>query len=209
MVHAQPKPIEAAEAAYGAAPAELPALRLPPEIELTEALLLELSELNEAWRLERTAAGELSMTLPSFPLSSGIHVDLNYQMFGWSLVVREGRLFDAEIGIVLPDSTLTMPDAAWFDAAQAAQIDEHDFIRIAPAFVLEVRSASQTLVKQQDKMERWMANGVRLGWLVDPIQQTVWVYRPGEQPERLSRPLRVSGEPVLRGFVATFERIWR
>ena len=209
MVQAQPKPIEAAEVAHGAAPAELPALRLPPEIELTDALLLELSELNEAWRLERTAAGELSMTLPSFPLSSGIHVDLNYQMFGWSLVVREGRLFDAEIGIVLPDSTLTMPDAAWFDAAQAAQIDEHDFIRIAPAFVLEVRSASQTLVKQQDKMERWMANGVQLGWLVDPIQQTVWVYRPGEQPERLSRPLRVSGEPVLRGFVATFERIWR
>ena len=209
MVQAQPKPIEAAEVAHGAAPAELPALRLPPEIELTDALLLELSELNEAWRLERTADGELSMTLPSFPLSSGIHVDLNYQMFGWSLVVREGRLFDAEIGIVLPDSALTMPDAAWFDAAQAAQIDEHDFIRIAPAFVLEVRSASQTLVKQQDKMERWMANGVRLGWLVDPIQQTVWVYRPGEQPERLARPLRVSGEPVLRGFVATFERIWR
>ena len=209
MVQAQPKPIEAAEVAHGAAPAELPALRLPPEIELTDALLLELSELNEAWRLERTAAGELSMTLPSFPLSSGIHVDLNYQLFGWSLVVREGRLFDAEIGIVLPDSTLTMPDAAWFDAAQAAQIDEHDFIRIAPAFVLEVRSASQTLVKQQDKMERWMANGVQLGWLVDPIQQTVWVYRPGEEPERLSRPLRVSGEPVLRGFVATFERIWR
>ena len=54
-----------------------------------------------------------------------------------------------------------------------------------------------------------MANGVRLGWLVDPIQQTVWVYRPGEEPERLARPLRVSGEPVLRGFVATFERIWR
>ena len=154
MVRAQPKPIEAAE---------LPALRLPPEMELTDALLLELSELNEAWRLERTASGELSMTLPSFPLSSSIHVDLNYQLFGWSLAIREGRLFDAEIGIVLPDSALTMPDAAWFDAAQAAQIDEHDFIRIAPAFVLEVRSASQTLVKQQDKMERWMVNGVRLG----------------------------------------------
>lgn len=200
MVRAQPKPSEAAE---------LPALRLPPEMELTDALLLELSELNEAWRLERTASGELSMTLPSFPLSSSIHVDLNYQMFGWSLAIREGRLFDAEIGIVLPDSALTMPDAAWFDAAQAAQIDEHDFIRIAPAFVLEVRSASQTLVKQQDKMERWMVNGVRLGWLVDPIQETVWIYRPGEEPERLARPLRVSSEPVLRGFVATFERIWR
>lgn len=206
MVQAQLKPIEAARRG---APGEMPTLRLPPEIELTDALLLELSELNEAWRLERTADGELSMTLPSFPLSSGIHVDLSYQLFGWSLVIREGRLFDAEIGIVLPDSTLTMPDAAWLDAAQAAQIDEHDFIRIAPAFVLEVRSASQTLATQQDKMERWMANGVRLGWLVDPIQQAVWVYCPGEQPERLARPRQVSGEPVLRGFAATFERIWR
>ena len=187
----------------------LPALRLPARVEVTDDFLAEIGALNDCWRFERTAEGALAMTLPSFPLSSGIHADLGYQLFGWSLEVGAGRVFDAELGIALLDGSLRMPDAAWFDAAQAAEIDEGSFVRGAPAFVLEVRSSSQSIEQQQEQMEVWMANGSRLGWLVDPFEREVWVYREGvEGGERVGRPMRLGGEGVLEGFVATFERIW-
>lgn len=189
---------------------ELPALRLPPEVELTDELLLRLSAINDEWRLERTAEGELSMTLPAEQRSAGVHFELCGQLGRWIIEGGGGRGFESAIGCRLLDGSVREPDGCWIDDEHAARQLEDGFIVGAPAFVLEVRSRFDSVERQQEKMERWMANGTRLGWLVDPFDEIVWVYRQGEeQPEQLARPMQLSGEPVLKGFTATFERIWR
>ena len=76
--------------------------------------------------------------------------------------------------------------------------------------MLEVRSPSQSLQEQQTKMAGWMANGVRLGWLLDAFEETVWVYREGQpEPERLDRPMTLSGESVMEGLSVDLTRVWR
>ena len=57
-------------------------------------------------------------------------------------------------------------------------------------------------------MDEYRDNGAQLGWLIDPIERVVYVYRPGETTERLDAPQEVSGEPVLPGFVLRLEHIW-
>ena len=189
---------------------ELPALRLPPEIELTDDLLLRLSAANDGWRLERTAEGELSLALPAEQRSAGAHFEICGQLGRWIVGGGDGRGFESAIGCRLLDGSVREPDGCWIDDEHAARQLDDGFIVGAPAFVLEVRSRYDSVERQREKMERWMANGTRLGWLVDPFDEVVWVYRQGEeQPEDLARPMRVSGESVLKGFTAEFERIWR
>ena len=47
-----------------------------------------------------------------------------------------------------------------------------------------------------------------LGWLIDPQNQRVQVYRPGQPVEILEEPATVPGDPVLPGFVLNLSVIW-
>jgi Uma2 family endonuclease len=74
--------------------------------------------------------------------------------------------------------------------------------------VIELRSPSDRLGDLQGKMEEWIANGVRLGWLIDPEPRHVYVYRPDAPVERHDNPETISGDPVLPGFVLDLREIW-
>ena len=54
--------------------------------------------------------------------------------------------------------------------------------------------------KLQAKMLEYRDNGVRLGWLINPQQQQVEIYRIGRDVEILESPTTLSGEDVLPGF---------
>lgn len=82
------------------------------------------------------------------------------------------------------------------------------FAPICPDFVIELRSASDTLSTLQDKMQEYLANGALLGWLIDRKNRTVHVYRPDQEPEILDNPEVVSGDPELPGFVLRVVKIW-
>jgi Uma2 family endonuclease len=87
--------------------------------------------------------------------------------------------------------------------------DERDgYAQICPDFVIELRSATDSLSKAQQKMTEWIANGARLGWLIDPLEKRIWIYRPQRPAELLDQPATVSGDPELPGFTLQFERIW-
>jgi Uma2 family endonuclease len=103
------------------------------------------------------------------------------------------------------------PDAAWIlrsrlDAIPAAE--RAKFLPLCPDFVLELRSPTDRLAVVQAKMEEYLANGARLGWLLDPEQRRVYVYRPDAPVARLDRPETVAGDPVLPGFVLDLREIW-
>jgi Uma2 family endonuclease len=74
--------------------------------------------------------------------------------------------------------------------------------------VVEVRSATDYLDAQREKLQEYMDNGAALGWLIDPFEKTVHVYRPGVAPEILEEPQSVSADPVLPGFELQLEEIW-
>ena len=87
--------------------------------------------------------------------------------------------------------------------------DDEGFWRITPDLVIEIQSRNDDLSQLLAKMELWIANGARLGWLIDPYDQRLWVYRPGAEAVVLERPLELSDDAVLPGLVVDLRRIWR
>ena len=190
-------------------------LRLPPQWELTDERMVELGETNEPLGFERTAEGVLQITLPAGFETGRNEASVGAQIVVWRFERDLGEATGATSGYSLPDGGLLVPDAAWISDERLAsiagiEIEPTKPLPVAPDFVLEVRSLSQNIRDQQEKMERWMANGVRLGWLIDPYDALVWIYREGqEEPELLERPDTLSGEDVMVGLVVDLTRLWR
>ena len=105
------------------------------------------------------------------------------------------------------------PDASWVLKSRLAELTEEQksgFPHICPDFVIELRSGSDTLRGLQRKMAEYIANGTRLGWLIDSLDpmQRLYIYRPGVEVEVLDGLESVSGEPELPGFVLDLQFIW-
>ncbi len=187
------------------------ALRLPPDWELTNQRLLELCSLNETVPFEVDETGALILNMPSGHTSEWIAMEFVFAIRGWmdvdagDMVYGSGGLFE------LPDGNRRVPDAAWVGGSRMAGLDlfDGDPLPAAPDFVVEVRSLSDRIQDSQAKMDLWLRNGVRLGWLVDPFDQRIWVYRPDAEPVLLERPTELSDDEVLPGLVVDLRRIWR
>jgi Uma2 family endonuclease len=85
---------------------------------------------------------------------------------------------------------------------------DRSFAPICPDFVIELRSASDTLIYLQTKMQEYIDNGIFLGWLIDRKNRQVYIYRPDRSPEVLDRPEFVTGDPELPGFGLQMAKIW-
>ena len=208
MVSASTKPPLASTIVPGASTT----LRLPAEWQLTTDCLIELAALNEALFFARTAEGALVITGPPGNLSSKRGFAIGLQIANWALSRGSGDLGAADEGYELADSSVRTPDFSWVSNERLAEIEVSDegVWRVCPDFVLEVRSRGQSVPEQQRNMERWMANGVRLGWLVDAFTDSVWIYREGHaEPEQLDRPMTLSGESVMEGLSIDLTHVWR
>jgi Uma2 family endonuclease len=82
------------------------------------------------------------------------------------------------------------------------------FPRVCPAFVIELLSPSDSLAETSEKMERWIANGAQLGWLIDPYRRVVTVYEAGRDPVE-SSALKVDGSGSVEGFSLDLGKVWR
>ncbi len=75
------------------------------------------------------------------------------------------------------------------------------FAPICPDFVIEIRSKTDSIQELKAKMEEYRENGCRLGWLIDRIEKTVFIYREKESIEILTgEQVTLWGEAVLEGF---------
>ena len=189
----------------------LPTLRFPAECPLTDDLLLRISSLNDGLRFERDAEGALVIRWPEGGESSEIESEFNRLLGNWRRGHRDGRAYSSSAGIRRPDGSVRQPDACWISderLGDMSRAERRGIIATIPDFVVEVRSPSDQLAAQQDKMAEWIGFGVRLGVLVDPDDRLVFVYRPGREVERLERPSELSAEPELPGFTIDFEEVW-
>ena len=181
-------------------------------IGITDEQLIKISSDNGDLRLELTAKGELVVMPPSVSLTGWQEGELYFQLTLWARQDGTGITFGPSAGFRLPNGAVRAPDASWMlqERWQALTEDERKtFAHFCPDFVLELRSQSDTLVSLQGEMEEYMENGARLGWLVDPFQKRVHVYRPGTTVEVLQNPATVSGEAVLPGFELNIQSIWQ
>ena len=185
-------------------------LRLPTDWDLSDKALIALSELNEPWQLELTADGELVIMAPEGPESSERGGEVHIDVGNWNRAVGGGHVFGAQLGVRSDDGSLRAPDVAWMSNERWDQRDPNrGFLSICPEFIVEVVSPSSSFPDQQRKMQEWLNKGALLGWLLDPDQEIVIVYRPDAEPETLDRPATLSGEDVCEGLEVDLERIWK
>lgn len=165
---------------------------------------------NPDLRLEREADGGVIVMAPAGSDSSGRNAELVRQVGNWNYAARLGRTFDSSGGFTLPDGAVRAADVAWIADERWGRVPRDDrrrFAPIAPDFVAELRSPSDSLGDLRSKMGGYIAQGVRLGWLIDPETRTVEIYRPGRDPEILAKPETLSGEDVLPGLTVDLKGI--
>lgn len=189
-------------------------MELPSSIGLyvTQEQFAALAAVNRDLRLERNAQGELIVNPPTGWETGERNLSLTGQLYRWYEENEDlGKAFDSSTAFILPNGATRSPDASWvsqerWDALTPEQ--KGTFANICPDFVVELRSSSDRLEPSQEKMREYIDNGARLGWLLNPQQRQVEIYRPGLAVEILENPTDLSGEEVLPGFVLNLRRVW-
>ncbi len=179
-------------------------LKLDAIVQLTDDAFYALCQANPEIQFERTAKGELVIMPPTGGESGSRNRKLTQRLGNWTDEDKTGEAFDSSTMFQLPNGAYRSPDAAWItlERWEALSVREREvFPPICPDFVIELRSPSDSLRAIQNKMQEYIDNGARLGWLLDPQGQQVEIYRQGQEKEVLSLPTSLSGEEVLPDFV--------
>jgi Uma2 family endonuclease len=185
-------------------------VNLKPLFDLTDEAFYQLCRANPEVKFERTARGELVIMSPTGGESGHRNADITIDLGLWNRQTQLGMTFDSSTCFKLPNGADRSPDASWvrlepWEALTPEQ--RRKFPPLAPDFVVELRSATDDLETLQAKMLEYMENGVRLGWLINPQDRQVEIYRLGQSVEVLQEPQSLSGEDVLPGFVLHLNRI--
>ena len=189
-------------------------VRLPDDWDFSDEAMLKLWDLNPQWNIEVTEAGELSIMPGTGWDNSELAAEIIIDVGTWRRSGGGGRVAGADGMVRFPPPSRAMmaPDISWVSDERAAESGErHDtiLIPVCPDFVVEIRSESDMLDDQQEKMQRWIEYGARLGWLIDRYEGQVWIYRTGQpDPETLERPQQLDGEDVLEGLVVDLAWLW-
>ncbi|MBI3756774.1 MAG: Uma2 family endonuclease [Deltaproteobacteria bacterium] len=178
---------------------------------LTEEQFMELCQENPELRLELTAQGELVIMPPTGSEGGWRSGRVFFFLTLWTDQDGTGLSFDSSTGFTLPNGAIRSPDASWIQRERwtaLTKAQREKFAPICPDFVIEVRSLTDRLSDLLEKMQEYLDNGARLGWLIDPIDKRAYMYRPGQPVETLDNPQSLSGDPVLPGFRLNAQELW-
>ena len=187
-------------------------LHVPPPARLDEELFFALCQANRDYRFERAANGDIYIMPPTGGETGWKNAEILTDLTLWARKNGQGVVFDSSTGFNLPNGATRSPDVAWVLRERLARLrpeQKQKFLPLAPDFVIELASPSDALFELQQKMADYLANGARLGWLMVPAQRQVYVYEQGKESCCLDAPQRISGEPVLPGFVLELVQIWQ
>ncbi len=175
-------------------------------VHLSDEQFYQLCQNNPTLKVERTAKGKLIIMSPVGGESGNREADLIADLVIWNRQTQLGYTFSSSTIFKLPNGGDRSPDAAWirrerWEALTPTQ--RRKFPPIAPDFVIELRSATDELETLRQKMREYLNVGVQLGWLINPHQKQVEIYRQGRDVEVLALGAELSGEEVLPGFTLT------
>jgi Uma2 family endonuclease len=186
-------------------------LNLKPFVELSDDQFYELCQNHRDLKFERTAQGELVIVAPVGGEGGSREADLIGDLVYWNRRTQLGKVFSSSTCFRLPNGGDRSPDAAWVNLERWNQLtpeQQKKFPPICPDFVIELRSESDALEPLQQKMQEYLSNGLRLGWLVNPQDRQVEIYRANQPKQILQDPKQIDGEDILPSFVFELAILW-
>jgi Uma2 family endonuclease len=178
---------------------------------LTAQQFEELCRLNPELRIECTATGDILIMPPTGGETGRRNASIVIELGVWNKADGRGIVFDSSTCFTLPNGAKRSPDASWVLRSRWDQLsgaEREKFPSLTPDFVVELRSPTDSLCELHDKLGEYIANGARLGWLIDPTSKTVWVYEGEGAPKQLDQPAELPGGVVLPGFVLKMDAVW-
>ena len=186
-------------------------LQIPKSLKFTDDKFVEIVAANKDLRLELSSQGELSIMSPTGGETGDRNLELGGQVWFWNRQNGLGKAFDSSTGFKLPNGATRSPDVSWIKMERWNALTPEQrkrFLPLCPDFVIELVSESDDLADTQAKMREYIANGLRLGWLINPKNQQVEIYRPNQEIEVLQSPTSLFGEDVLPGFILDLQPIF-
>jgi len=173
-------------------------------IELNDDQLYEFCIKNDEVCIERTQEGELVMMLPVGSEGGSRESDLIYFLQHWNKKYKLGKVFSSSAGFTLSNGAMRSPDVAFIIKERwkaLPLLQRKKFAPICPDFIVELRSETDNLGRLKQKMEEWIENDCRLGWLIDPLEEKAYIYKPDETTQIIdSFDEKLSGEKLLPSF---------
>jgi len=177
---------------------------------LSDAELEDFCLRNDGIQVERTRGGVLRMNPPTGGDTSQANVEIISRLFAWRAKHKRGLVFDSNGGFYLPDNSMMSPDAAYISPETQMKFTRErrgGFYTVCPDFVIELLSKSDSLAETREKMDRWIANGAQLGWLIDPYRKQAFVYQPGFEASVFTGKV-LKGQGPVEGFNLDLHKIW-
>jgi Uma2 family endonuclease len=186
-------------------------LQIPPSLKFTDEEFEQIVEFNKELRLELTAEGKLIIMSPTGGETGNRNFEIYIDLGIWNRKFKLGKAFDSSTGFKLPNGATRSPDASWikierWDALTPQQ--RKKYLPLCPDFAVELVSESDDVEDTRKKMREYIENGLRLGWLINPKDNQVEIYRAGKEVEILDSPDSLLGEDVLVGFSLDLEIIF-
>jgi Uma2 family endonuclease len=178
-------------------------INLEPAVRLTDEQFYQICMANRDLSLELNAQGELIIVPPVGGESGSHEAQLITDLEIWNRQTKLGVVFSSSTIFRLSNGAKRSPDAAWIKLSrwEALTIEEREkFPPLVPDFLIELRSKSDRFNSLQDKMQEYIENGLHLGWLINPQDEEVEIYRQGQLKELVKMPSLLFGEDVLPGF---------
>ena len=186
-------------------------LDLAPFIELSDDQFYQLCQNHRDLRFERNAQGELIIMPPLGGEGGRREADLIIGLGIWNQRTQMGQVFSSSTGFKLPNGAERSPDAAWVAQERWERLSpaqQKKFPPLCPDFAIELSSESDALPPLQREMQEYLDNALRLGWLIDPQQRQVEIYRSHRPKEVRQNPSSLDGENVLPGFRFDLSVLW-
>ena len=188
-----------------------PVILNPLHVPMTDEEFVAFCQQYEDCSVECTAEGEIIIMPPNYSRTGKRNLALGARLWMWAQIDGRGEGYDSSTGFRLPNGARRSPDVSWIRKDRVAALPKDQqkrFYHLCPDFVIELRSPTDRIRRLMAKMEEYIANGAELGWLIDPEERTVWIYRPGLAPQCIANPERISGEGPVAGFTLELLDVW-
>ena len=190
-------------------------ISIPKGFKITPQQFEQLANTEQLTRMELTQEGELIIMSPTGGEAGRKNRRLIQQIGIWTDQNGTGEAFDSSTLFILPNGARRSPDVSWIKLERWNALtlqEKQGFPPISPDFIIELVSPSdlknQRYADLQLKMQEYLENGVKLGWLIEPSTKIVEIYRLGQERETLNYPQTLSGEAILPGFILDLSDIW-
>ena len=170
---------------------------------LTDEEIMRLNLQNPELRFECNADGALVTVSPSGAIAGNREAKALAYLLNWVESHDLGEVFGSSTGFKLENGAVRSPNAAFVAKERLPEAwdeGEDEYLPLAPDFVIEVCSKPSRLDTLKAKMNEYVTNSVRLGWLIDRPNQQAWVYQGDGLITQLPATAILSGEDVVPGF---------